>query len=161
MDLFTLLRGTWRFHRRLHHASGEALEAMGTATWSPSPASPATLAYEELGVLRSTRGAPIADVRQLHTYHQQPPPPGAAHGPIHVHFSDGRFFHALDLPPPLLPGARAAFAHDCAPDAYAGTFALAAPLPSESGALALEVEWRVLGPAKSYTSTTRCWRAVE
>jgi hypothetical protein len=150
-----LLRGSWAFHRRLLHASGDALEVRGRATWTPLAAAAATLIYDEHG--RMTRGgAFVADVRQRHSWRLC----GAGEGAADVHFEDGRFFHSVALARPP-PGAAArsscAIAHDCAPDRYEGEWAVVASA-AEGGDPSLECEWRVSGPAKSYRSSTRYWR---
>ncbi len=168
-----LLRGSWAFHRRLLHASGDALEVSGRASWTPlAGAAAAALAYEERGRMTRAGGALVAEVRQAHTWRlRRSEGDGGAdgaggtggaggHDVADVHFEDGRFFHsvALQWPPPG-GGARAscAVAHDCAPDTYTGEWAVVAG--AAAGApVSLECEWRVSGPAKSYCSTTRFWR---
>jgi hypothetical protein len=58
-----------------------------------------------------------------------------------------------------------AVAHDCAPDTYVGEWAAVFAAGDSGGGggdgATLECEWRVSGPAKSYTSTTRYWRESE
>ena len=172
-----LLRGSWGFHRRLLHASGDLLEVRGRASWTPLVTAAAaaaattatattmttttttTLIYDERG--RLTRGgAFVAEVRQSHTWRLRG---GAGAAAADVHFEEGRFFHAVARarPPPAPGGSSArascAVTHDCAPDKYEGEWAVIVEGGSD-GAATLECEWRVSGPAKSYRSTTRFWR---
>ena len=167
-DLSALLRGTWAFHRRLLHASGDVLEVRGRASWTAAAAAAAALDYDERGLMTRS-GAPVADVRQTHVWRLRGGGTAAD-----VHFSDGRFFHSVELAPTgsvggggggggAAPALRCETRHDCAPDVYEGAWAVVPPHAEdgEAGAEALECEWRVSGPAKSYRSTTRFWREAD
>ena len=155
-DLFSLLRGSWHFRRRLLHANGDVFEACGRAIWERSGHAELSLGYEETGRMSrvSAPPTPPVDVKQFYTWSLTAPLTAE------VSFSDGRPFHSLSLPA-LTPGSRSTFHHTCPPDEYSGAFSLTSPLPEEGAGLALEVEWRVLGPKKAYTSLTRYWRGAD
>jgi hypothetical protein len=59
-----------------------------------------------------------------------------------VHFSDGRFFHDLDLGVP-----RSHLTHDCAPDRYAG-------IVDVTGADSWRIVWFCDGPSKKLVIRT-------
>lgn len=142
-SLYRALLGRWVFRRRIidHRSGGASSSVAGSASFEAG-CTPNILTYTETGCLRTESGpAAGIPVHQTYTYHCLPDRPSSAE----VFFGDGRPFHDLDL---RAGGGPCVVRHDCAPDTYHGSFALA------DDGLTLSVEWDVTGPAKAYTSST-------
>ncbi|GAB3756675.1 DUF6314 family protein [Microlunatus parietis] len=130
-DPLTLL-GTWQLDRviddRRNNVRGTAT---GRLTLAPEPAGDRLRWFEEcLLEWRDYRGP------ATRTYYLAPGPDG-----WRLTFDDGRLFHRWR------PGETVR--HDCGDDDYAGTVE---PAPETGGMI---IVWRVTGPRKDYTSTTR------
>lgn len=143
-SLYRLLLGRWALRRSIvdHRAGGARTTVAGYACFEPGSA-PLDLNYTETGQLTPPPGfvgAPVT-VTQSYIYRCDS---GKRSGHADVLFSDGRSFHGLDL----YPGGACAVQHECSPDTYRGSYALA---PDGS---TVRIEWDVSGPAKAYTATT-------
>jgi hypothetical protein len=106
------LLGRWSIRRSIEDAvSGARGSFAGTAVFTPDDGG---LAWVEEGILRWPKyyGAAGRTLRVV-------PTSGSAAA---VYFSDGRFFHDLDL-----SIARSNVSHDCAPDRYAGIVDVTSP----------------------------------
>nr|WP_216366835.1 DUF6314 family protein [Halovulum dunhuangense] len=118
--------GDWRLSRRIDdRRAGTAATFEGRAVFAPDGDG---LAYVETGTLHLPGQPPLEGSRR---YQWRPG--------IHVHFEDGRFFHAIP-PQDLRPEA----SHDCAPDLYHVSYDF-------SDWPVWRAEWRVQGPRKDYT----------
>ena len=152
--LFTLLRGSWDFTRVILAARAEPLSVRGSAAFTPEGA--ASLRYTERGVLQAAAAGPPLDVRAEHEWRFPPAAEPAAGDSASVYFPDGRFFHAVALPPPAAAGEREArFTHQCDPDTYEGSLAL------DAGGARMRLRWRVTGPRKDSTIETHFVKRAE
>ena len=132
------------FERVIRDALAHAeFRARGVARWSPLPAGAGAgararaLAQAEEGELVGTGAA----VRAAYTWHWADDDDD---GGATIRFPDARVFvEGVDV-----SRGPCAVAHSCAPDSYAGVFAV-----DDDGAL--RVTWRVTGPRKDYVSETR------
>ncbi len=124
--------GRWRLDRRIRDAQGDREGRFrGDALFRPEGA---TLFYRERGEL-TLDGREMA-AEQSHVWRQEG-------NRICVVFADGRPFHTFELGV-LTPEGR----HVCAPDLYRVLYDFGAWPEWRS-------EWRVSGPRKDYTLTTR------
>ena len=128
-DLNTVdyLRGRWTLRRSIEDASsGQRGSFAGTAAFTPQADG---LTWVESGMLRwpTYRGPAGRTLRVA---------PGAG-STAAILFSDGHFFHELDL-----GVARSHVFHDCPPDRYAG-------IVDVIGADAWRIEWFCEGPEKN------------
>ena len=127
-ELREFLKGIWKLERRLEDGlRGESGALVGEARFTGQGQA---LAYREEGVL--SLGGHSGSAHQSYRY-EFPACDRAA-----VHFTDGRFFHDLDLTMGLW-----ACRHRCGDDDYAGQFRA---LDADS----LRVVWQVKGPRKDY-----------
>ncbi len=134
VDLSTVdfLRGRWTARRSIDDAlNGQRGTFSGTATFSDTEGG---LAWVEAGTLRWPQYYGPAG-RTLRVE----PQPGSLAG---IFFSDGRFFHDLDL-----AQRRSQVAHDCPPDRYAG-------IVDVIDADNWRIEWFCDGPAKKLVIRT-------
>jgi Family of unknown function (DUF6314) len=137
-DLRMFLEGTWSLERALDdRRAGQLGRLEGTAVFAPEGGD---LLYREEG--RLTIGD--HDGPALQTYRYAFPRAGRAA----VFFSDGRFFHELDLTAGVW-----ACRHDCGEDRYDGKFTLL-------GAETWRVVWRVTGPRKDLILDSTYRRAL-
>jgi hypothetical protein len=118
------LPGRWAVERTLADAALGSGTFAGEATFTPDGRG---LLWKERGRLRLGR----YDGPAARTLRVVPDGDGWT-----VRFADGRPFHRLDL-----CGGRCAVAHPCGEDLYEGEYAVRGPD-------ALDVSWRVRGPAK-------------
>ena len=122
------LEGRWAIDRRVRGLrGGRDATFTGTAEIGPDADASGSLAWREEGLLQSAAHTGRA-TRVLRIV-----PAGEA---WEVLFEDGRPFHPLDL-----RTGRCDVVHLCGADHYAGTVRV-------DGTDALEVRWRVTGPAK-------------
>ncbi len=138
-DLSAFLEGAWHLSRILDDRRTKQRGRLdGLAVFTPCGA---RLIYRERGVLRigAYRGRAERDYRYAF------PTPGRAE----VAFDDGAPFHDLDL----TAGTWNAD-HRCREDRYQGRFRVLAPD-------AWQAVWRVVGPRKDQTLTTRYSRHSE
>lgn len=138
-DLSAFLEGAWQLNRDLDdRRTLQRGRLDGGAVFSPCGTQ---LIYRERGVLRigAYRG------RAERVYNYAFPAPWRAE----VAFDDGAPFHDLDL----TDGTWSAV-HRCREDFYQGRFRVLAPD-------AWEAVWRVAGPRKDQTLTTRYCRKTE
>ena len=127
------LEGDWKLDRQIFdHRSGEIGELIGEACFSPQGE---TLVYREAGVLTLGDHHDRAHKGKAHQSYRYDFP---ACDRAAVHFTDGRFFHDLDLTTGLW-----ACRHRCGDDDYAGQFRA---LDADS----LRVVWQVKGPRKDF-----------
>ena len=138
-DLRAFLEGAWRLSRSLDdRRTGQRGRLDGLAVFTPSGA---LLIYRERGMVRL--GGYQGRAERVYRYGF--PAPGRAE----VAFEDGAPFHDLDL-----TGGTWTADHRCREDRYRGVFRALAPD-------AWEVVWRVAGPRKDQTLTTRYCRNPE
>jgi hypothetical protein len=138
-DLSAFLEGAWHLSRILDDRRTKQRGRLdGLAVFTPCGA---RLIYRERGVLRI--GAYQGRTERVYNYAF--PAPGRAE----VAFDDGAPFHDLDL----TAGTWNAD-HRCREDRYQGRFRVLAPD-------AWQVVWRVAGPRKDQTLTTRYSRHSE
>jgi hypothetical protein len=133
LNAVDFLSGRWNVRRTIEDAlSGARGSFSGTATFTTDGEG---LAWVEAGTLRWPQyyGAAGRTLRVV------PQDPASAVG---VFFSDGRFFHDLDLGVP-----RSHVAHDCPPDRYAGIVDVI-----DDGSW--RIEWFCDGPAKKLVIRT-------
>ena len=138
-DLSAFLEGAWQLNRVLDdRRTLQRGRLDGVAVFRPCGTQ---LIYRERGVLRigGYRG------RAERVYNYAFPAPWRAE----VAFDDGAPFHDLDL-----TGGTWSADHRCGEDFYQGSFQVLAPD-------AWEVVWRVAGPRKDQTLTTRYCRKTE
>lgn len=129
--------GVWAIDRHiLDHRAGAEGRLTGTATFTPDGEG---LTVHETGELRYAGQPPIRAERR-YLWRERA-------GRVEVLFDDGRPFHAFPLDT-ATPEAR----HACDPDAYAVRYDFGA-FPDWTA------RWRVTGPRKDYTMTTRYRRA--
>jgi hypothetical protein len=137
------LRGIWNLERRvLDRRAGQAGSLSGAAAFEPEGEG---LLYREEGHL--SIGGYDGPALQSYRYAF----PAAAKGNLAraaVHFSDGRFFHDLDLS----AGAWRCM-HLCDPDRYEGAFTALGPDE-------WRVVWTVAGPRKDLTLDSRYRRRL-
>ena len=119
--------GSWRVLRDIAHADGTHAVFEGHATFAPETDG---LDYAETGLLRIA-GGPALSAAQRYRWDAD----------LNVYFEDGRFFHTV-------PPRGGDTAHWCDPDQYDGRYAFE-EWPR------FTVQWRVVGPRKDYTMTTR------
>lgn len=132
-DLAAYLLGRWSVERRIDHASGgPRARFFGVATCSRRGIG--ILAYSEHG--RLDIGRRCLEARRDLEYRL------VTRASAAVHFTDGEFFHVLDL-----SRGHHRVRHLCGDDTYSGSF-LAVSCET------LLVQWNVIGPTKSYASTT-------
>lgn len=153
------LTGSWIFERFINDRKNNCvIEVEGTANWAES--SPDRLLYTELGRLKRNdlSLAAAVETRNSYEYRLNAGHPAACD----VYFSDGRFFHELDLS----TGKHESIVHNCVNDVYTGTWlalvvANSTPAVGElpSSTRRLRVTWTVAGPTKDYTSITDYSRA--
>ncbi|KMS75023.1 hypothetical protein ACM01_12150 [Streptomyces viridochromogenes] len=133
-DVLTYLAGSWRVERSVRDlASGEEGEFSGTTVFGP---------LDEGGLLHHESGTFV--------WREVPRPaertlrflPGSSPGTADVRFTDGRFFHDLDL----TSGQHIA-GHPCSADLYRGEFTV-------RDEERWRTVWRVRGPAKDLVLTT-------
>jgi hypothetical protein len=137
-DLRTFLQGKWHLERRLQdRRAGQQGRLTGSAAFT---AEGAGLLYREEGQL--VIGGYAGPALQAYRYGFTTP------GRAAVHFSDGRFFHDLDL-----TAGRWTATHLCAPDRYDGDFTVL-------DAAAWRVIWHVTGPRKDLMLDSRYCRAL-
>ncbi|MFI5659421.1 DUF6314 family protein [Streptomyces sp. NPDC051684] len=137
-DVLAFLAGRWRVERTVRDL---AADATGTFTGTTGFTAEAEgLLHFESGTFEWHGVARPAE-RTLHYL------PGAEPGTAVVRFSDGRFFHDLDL-----RSGRHVADHPCSADLYRGEF-------SVYDAGRWRTVWRVRGPAKDLLLTTDYRRA--
>ncbi len=142
-DLFQFLEGTWQFERKIHDSKlnqeGDCIGVAWFAADEPHNGHD-TLSYSEEG------GDKIGDIETVieREYRLAFPASSMAE----VRFTDGRFFHVLDLTKGIVR-----VDHQCGDDTYHGVFRVLAP------DVWLSV-WRVMGAEKSQVITTRYLRVT-
>ncbi|MBS0123917.1 trigger factor [Aestuariicoccus sp. KMU-90] len=124
--------GDWQIARDIRHADGSAARFEGRATWWTE--GDGAICLESGTLILPGQGAFQAERRYLWA------------ADLSVRFDDGRFFHAV---PP--EGGQAA--HWCDPDQYDADYDFSA-WPDWS------CTWRVRGPRKDYTMSSRYRRAA-
>lgn len=133
-DVLTYLAGGWRVERSVRDlASGEEGEFSGTTVFGRLD--DGALLHHESGTF-VWRDVPRPAERTLRFL------PGGSPGTADVRFSDGRFFHDLDL-----TTGRHITDHPCSADLYRGEFTVR----DENH---WRTVWRVRGPAKDLVLTT-------
>jgi Family of unknown function (DUF6314) len=138
LNAVDFLRGRWTVRRSIEDAlSGERGTFAGTATFTDEETG---LAWVETGTLRWPQYYGAAG-RTLRVE----PADGSRVG---IFFSDGRFFHDLDL-----GDRRSHVVHDCPPDKYAGIF-------DRIDADSWRTEWVCDGPDKKLVIRTSYKRLV-
>ncbi|MFF7141959.1 DUF6314 family protein [Streptomyces nodosus] len=142
-DVRAHLAGRWRVERTVRDlASGETGHFSGTTVFSPLEDGRDGLLHQESGTF-VWRGTPRPAERTLWFL------TGPAAGTAEVRFTDGRFFHDLDL-----ATGRHVADHPCAADLYRGEFTV-------RDADHWRTVWRVRGPAKDLVLTTDYTRERE
>ncbi|MYW65120.1 hypothetical protein GTY65_13770 [Streptomyces sp. SID8379] len=138
-DVLTFLAGSWQVERTVRDL---AEDATGTFTGGTefTAADEGGLRHFESGTFTWRGASRPAERTLLFT-------PGEDPGTAVVHFSDGRFFHGLDL----RTGHHVAD-HPCSADLYRGEFTV-------HDADRWRTVWRVKGPAKDLVLTTDYRRA--
>lgn len=138
-DLAAFVLGRWQVTKTVHdRSSGRRGAFAGTAMFAAA-GERTDLVHVESGTLRwGTHTGPAHRTFHLH--------PTDDAGVREVHFSDGRYFHRLDL----RAGAWSAV-HHCGEDTYAGCFAV-------ESANAWSYSWNVTGPCKDLALSTRLTR---
>lgn len=137
-DLYGYLEGTWQFERKVHDTLlGQEGDCIGVAQFY---ANGNTLNYEEEGEL--TMGEIVVSTERTYLYKFIAP------SMAEVRFSDGRFFHVLDLTKGMVR-----VEHQCGEDTYHGVYRVVEPR------VWLSV-WRIIGPRKSQVITTRYLRVT-
>jgi hypothetical protein len=135
-DLASYLAGAWTVARTAtDRRAGTVHRMTGTARYTPGDDG---IAYVE--TIQWTVNGQTFDAHRAYTL--VPTGPWRAE----VYFTDGRFFHALDL-----RTGRAEVAHACPPDHYAGWYALHDRDTHRTG-------WTITGPRKDIAITTRYTR---
>ena len=138
IGLRNFLEGAWDLERRIEDRRSEQQGALtGTAVFAPEGEG---LLYREDG--RLVIGGHDGPALQAYRY------AFASLGRAAVYFSDGRFFHDLDL----CAGSWTA-THLCDPDRYDGAFRVLGPD-------CWRVVWRVAGPRKDLTLDSTYRRAL-
>lgn len=139
-DLLGYLRGPWLFERKVFDGlRDEDGTCTGRAAFTPhSHNAVEALNYSELGEL-NLNGITVTTERE---YIYSFPSPSQAE----VRFTDGRFFHLLDLTKGMVR-----VEHVCGDDTYQGLFRIL----SDKAWLSV---WRVKGPRKSQVITTHYLR---
>ncbi|WP_367134550.1 MULTISPECIES: DUF6314 family protein [Streptomyces] len=133
-DVVDYLTGEWTVERTLVDlGAGRSGSFRGTAVFGA--AGDGRVSHTEEGELRWDGGAPGRAGRTLVLL------PGAD-GTCEVMFTDGRFFHDLDL-----RTGGWAVRHPCAADRYEGAFAVVSRDE-------WQVRWRTTGPAKDHLQRT-------
>ncbi|MFF2506726.1 DUF6314 family protein [Streptomyces sp. NPDC058067] len=148
-DALAYLAGRWDVERVVRDLGDGGSEGTFTGTtdftgfsgFSDFPGEGAGLLHREVGVF-VWRGVERPATRTLRFL------PGDVAGTAVVRFSDGRFFHGLDL-----RTGRHTADHPCAADLYRGEFEV-------SGPDRWRMEWRVRGPSKDLVLTTAYTRAT-
>ncbi|MCX5319250.1 DUF6314 family protein [Streptomyces sp. NBC_00120] len=139
-DVLAHLAGRWHVERTVRDLAGDAVGTFsGTTQFTSDDAG--GLLHHEAGTFVWHGTARPAERNLLFL-------PGDAPGTAVVRFSDGRFFHDLDL----RTGHHTAD-HPCAADLYRGAFEVTGPDD-------WRMEWRVRGPAKDLVLTTAYTRAA-
>ncbi|RVU25488.1 hypothetical protein EOT10_13770 [Streptomyces antnestii] len=140
-DVLGYLAGRWGVERTVRDlGDGTAGTFSGTTDFTREEAGGGLL-HHEAGTF-VWQGAARAATRTLRFLLGEVP------GTAVVRFSDGRFFHGLDL-----RTGRHTADHPCAADLYRGEFEVAGPD-------AWRMEWRVRGPAKDLVLTTTYTRTA-
>jgi Family of unknown function (DUF6314) len=138
-DLGEYLAGTWTVERALLDLSDRAQgHFFGSATFVGEARN--LLVYREIGEL--TLGRHRGTAQRSYTYRL------ASASRALVYFSDGRYFHDLDLS----SGASEAV-HDCGDDRYTGRFVAL-------GRDSLETRWEMHGPTQAYRLRTHFERVA-
>ncbi|MEU1042095.1 DUF6314 family protein [Streptomyces sp. NPDC005551] len=142
-DTLAYLAGSWRVERRVADlAAGAEGRFTGTTVFSPPEDGSDGLLHHESGTFL-WQGTPRPAERTLWFR------PGDRAGTAAVRFSDGRFFHDLDL-----STGRHVAVHPCAADLYRGEFTV-------HDTDHWRTVWRVGGPAKDLVLTTDYVRLPE
>lgn len=124
--------GHWRIRREIVQADGSSARLEGVACWQ---AAAGGARYEERGTLAIPGQGQFTAARRYFW------DPGLA-----IFFEDGRFFHRV-------PAAGGAAEHFCTPDHYRVAYDF-------GGWPEWGCTWRVSGPRKAYTMTTRYRRGA-
>lgn len=122
--------GTWQIARDIIPDVGLPAQFEGHGIWSPTDGG---LSYVETGTLTMAGTAPMKAERRYHWAED-----------LSIYFDDGRFFHTV-------PADGGETRHWCDPDSYHVTYDF-------SDWPHFDVTWRVDGPRKSYTTTSRFTR---
>ncbi|MEV5609849.1 DUF6314 family protein [Streptomyces sp. NPDC052225] len=147
-DVLAYLAGRWQVERTVRDLADDVTGTFtGTTEFTPldGPAPQGGLLHFESGVFawRGTSRPAERTLRYLPGSKDETP------GTAVVHFSDGRFFHGLDL----RTGHHIAD-HPCSADLYRGEFTV-----YDAGRW--RTVWRVKGPAKDLRLTTDYRRAAD
>lgn len=131
------LEGSWKIIREVHQVGeGNKASFEGIARFSPIDGD--TMNYNEQGNLETPEGVFAASRDYTYRF--------IGGGLAEVRFSDGKFFHVLDLGKGLVQ-----VEHVCGDDTYRGLFRAV----DEDTWLSV---WRVEGPRKSHVISTRYYR---
>ncbi len=137
-DLHAYLGGPWRFERTvfdtLRDAEGSCL---GEARFMPENAG---LRYRESGEMVFDEFTTVSEREYVYDF--------LAPGVAEVRFTDGQFFHILDLTKGIVR-----VEHQCKDDTYLGLYRAISDMAWLS-------VWRVTGPRKSQVITTHYLRAL-
>lgn len=138
-NLRRFLAGPWTIQRTLRDlTAGASGTFTGTATFTEND--DGGLLHSERGTLLWAGGTPVAASRVLNWH------PGPNATSMEIYFSDGRFFHSLDL-----TAGTDHPTHPCAPDFYQGTFVI-------EGCDNWTYSWQITGPHKNLLLTTHLTR---
>ncbi|GAA1362670.1 DUF6314 family protein [Streptomyces beijiangensis] len=139
-DALAYLAGTWRVERTVRDLANGA-EGHFTGRTEFGPLDGGGLLHHESGTF-TWQGVARPAERTLRFL------PGDTAGTMDVHFSDGRFFHDLDL-----RTGRHTADHPCSADLYRGEFEVYGPD-------SWRMVWQVGGPAKELLLVTELERSL-